>query len=403
MRDETPTSNTGDPQYRIPGKHVAGQRHRAKAWEALVVATGLAISAALYPLPAIVPLLEFSPPKYETSDFPALVRSAVANRRIAEASGQTADLTDLVDVIDNDVLVLRTDALLELVNTRGLPDSSRSLELLRSFQSLTQGHPLVLSGGGGGAPVNVPSTTLPELWTLLELLLEALPTSTNPQLAAALTELLPLLAQSLGLAGPPGVAPLNAKVFTQDETTVQVPLPQPTVTATVVPDPATQTPTKPADASPQAPAPAPPAAPAPAPTQALVPAPVPTVETPASSVAPSPEPVGTPTATPTSEPTNTPTTPSAPDTAPGTPTPTDNGSGPTDVSEPDDDRTPTTGTPSGSEDDDDKEPANEAPNSSDNKPTGSNDKPGNDNPGNGNSGNDKPKDKPDNGNSAPGN
>lgn len=377
MGDERPTADTGLPQYRAPGKRAAGQRHRTKVWEALIVTTGLALSTALYPLPAIAPLLELSPPKYETSDFPALVRSAVANRRIAEASGRASNLTDIVEVIDNDVLVLRTDTLLELVNTRGLPDTARSLELLRSFQSLTQGHPLALSGGGGGGgtTVNVPSTTLPELWTLLELLLEALPTSANHQLAAVLTELLPLLAQSLGLSGPPGVPPLDTKVFTQDESTVHAPLPQLTVTPTAVPDPTTQAPTKPADAPPQAPAPAQSAVPAPTatPTEAPIPAPPPTVETPTSSEAPPTESAGTPTASPTAEPTSTPTAPSTPSS-----TPSDNGSGPTDVTEPEDDRETTSGTPS-QPDDDDEEPASEPPKSSEDKPSEPNDKPDNEN------------------------
>jgi hypothetical protein len=369
MRDETPTSETGLPQYHTGGKRVAGQRQRTKVWEALIVATGLVLSGALYPLPAIAPLLELSPPKYETSDFPALVRSAVANRRIAEASGQSSNLSDLVEVIDNDVLVLRTDTLLELVNTRGLPDSARSLELLRSFQSLTQGHPLALSGGGGGATVNVTSTTLPELLTLLELLLEAMPTSANHQLAAVLTELLPLLAQSLGLAGPPGVAPLDTKVFTQDETPMPPALPQPTVAPTVSPGTVTPAPSKPADAPPPEPAPVPPSVPSsvpsPTPTEAPLPAQLPQVQTPATSVTPQPEPVETPTPSPTSEPTSAPSS-TAPEDDPGS----------TDVTEPEDDRESTPSSTS-EPDDDDKEPASEPPKSSDDSPSEPKDNPGN--------------------------
>lgn len=383
MRDETPTSTPGLPQYPTRGKRDGGQRQRTKVWEALVVATGLAISSALYPLPAVAPLLKLSPPKYETSDFPALVRSAATDRRIAAAAESESDLADLVEVIDNDVLVLRTDTLLELVKTRGLPDPAGSIELLRAFQSLTQGHPLALSGGGGGdVPVDVTSTTLPELLTLLELLLEALPTSSGPQMTALLNELLPLLGQSLGPAGPPAVTPLDTKVFTQDETALPIPLPRPVLTPTVSPDPRTAVPAKPTVAPPPDPVPAPSAVPSPsavpAPTspQAPVTAPVPQVETPTTSAAPQPDPTGAPTASPSSEPTNTPGS-----TAP------DSDAGPTGVTDPDEDRETTTGTPSKPDehkaDDADKGPGADPPKSPDNSPS-------------------EPKDKPDNGNSTPG-
>lgn len=221
----------------IPGAKLPRRKSTVKG---VALTTGLVLSATLIPLPATSPLVKPTSPRYENPELSGLGQAAVATRGEPDASLGAPELDDLAELLDNSLLALRTDTLLELDRTRGLPDAAPPLELLRSMQTLTRGHRLVLSGGDN-APLDVGTTALPQLVTLLDMLVHALPGSSGYQLSIALGELAPLIAQSLTPQGTPVVDPLTTKVFANPKgapaQASQAPTASPTEPKATQPDP----------------------------------------------------------------------------------------------------------------------------------------------------------------------
>lgn len=231
--------------------HGASQRPSGRAVLATVAAAALGFSASLFPLPATFAPLDALPPQRDAADYPTLDPVAFAKHRVTDASTlRMSDLIHLTQVLDGRTLDIRTDTLVELVNTYGLRDVVRSLEMLQSIQAETRGFPVDYHGSVG-TPGN--PDAFPELLTLLEYMLDILPGLSGPELAEVLTNLLPVVVNSLRVLVAPGTSPMQAQAMTLVEgrfpavpegpaPPVAPPVPAPTPTSQApVPLPVTQT------------------------------------------------------------------------------------------------------------------------------------------------------------------
>jgi hypothetical protein len=83
-------------------------------------------------------------------------------RSVTKPGSGMPDLVKLGELLNHTFPDFPTDALLDVVKTYGLPDLVKSLELLKSVESLTHSFP-GFSGGGGGGSSDVLTNMLPEL------------------------------------------------------------------------------------------------------------------------------------------------------------------------------------------------------------------------------------------------
>jgi hypothetical protein len=237
---------------------------RRRAVVAGIAAAGLGLTAALYPLPRDLNLLDLFPPGdhstqvssrvvFEPGDFPALA----AFEQTTFDGAKLSDLVDLSELLSN-YPDLPVGTLLDIVQTYGLPGA---VTLLRSVLPSQPGYPgggfgLVSSGGGN-------TSALPVLMQLLEYLKHA-PTASIGALSAVVTKVLPAVLRSVGIPLPPATPAAPARVSAAAEATPPAPA--------VAPDPGpSRLISSPA---PEPPAPAPTAEPvsAPAPDPAPQPA-----------------------------------------------------------------------------------------------------------------------------------
>jgi hypothetical protein len=222
MPDQTCPSRSLMTQPEMGRRRGEPERSASRAVGAAIVAGGLAFSVSLYPLPGEWQRLELFPPKHELSELPKLADAGLLNRKLPDFSTlQLPDFVKLVEQLNHNFPDLRTDALLDLVTTYGLPDLVRSLELMKSLGSLTLSFPGFFGGGGGGGggSVDVPPNVLPALVMLLEFLKQNLPDSSGHGLSVVLTN----VAQALGTPLTPAGPLPEAEVSTFAESAVSAP------------------------------------------------------------------------------------------------------------------------------------------------------------------------------------
>ena len=230
MPDQTSPSRSLMTQPEMGRRRGEPERSASRAVGAAIVAGGLAFSVSLYPLPVESQLLELFPPKHELSEFPQLADARLLNRELPDFSTlELPDFVKLVELLNHNFPDLRTDALLDLVKTYGLPDLVRSLELLMSLGSPTHSFPGFSGGGGGGGggSAHVPPNVLPALVMLLQFLKQNLPDSSGHGLSVVLTNVAQALGTPLTPAGPPPEsavsAPAQAVVSAPTEAVVSAP------------------------------------------------------------------------------------------------------------------------------------------------------------------------------------
>jgi hypothetical protein len=230
MPDQTSPSRSLMTQPEMGRRRGEPERSASRAVGAAIVAGGLAFSVSLYPLPGKSQLLELFPPKHELSEFPQLADARLLNRELPDFSTlELPDFVKLVELLNHNFPDLRTDALLDLVKTYGLPDLVRSLELVKSLGSLTQSFPGFSGGGGGGGggSADVPPNVLPALVMLLQFLKQNLPDSSGHGLSVVLTNVAQALGTPLTPAGPlpesAVSAPAQAVVSAPTEAVVSAP------------------------------------------------------------------------------------------------------------------------------------------------------------------------------------
>jgi hypothetical protein len=230
MPDQTSPSRSLMTQPEMGRRRGEPERSASRAVGAAIVAGGLAFSVSLYPLPGKSQLLELFPPKHELSEFPQLADARLLNRELPDFSTlELPDFVKLVELLNHNFPDLRTDALLDLVKTYGLPDLVRSLELVKSLGSLTQSFPGFSGGGGGGGggSADVPPNVLPALVMVLQFLKQNLPDSSGHGLSVVLTNVAQALGTPLTPAGPlpesAVSAPAQAVVSAPTEAVVSAP------------------------------------------------------------------------------------------------------------------------------------------------------------------------------------
>jgi hypothetical protein len=230
MPDQTSPSRSLMTQPEMGRRPGEPERSASRAVGAAIVAGGLAFSVSLYPLPGKSQLLELFPPKHELSEFPQLADARLLNRELPDFSTlELPDFVKLVELLNHNFPDLRTDALLDLVKTYGLPDLVRSLELVKSLGSLTQSFPGFSGGGGGGGggSADVPPNVLPALVMVLQFLKQNLPDSSGHGLSVVLTNVAQALGTPLTPAGPlpesAVSAPTEAVVSAPTEAVVSAP------------------------------------------------------------------------------------------------------------------------------------------------------------------------------------
>jgi hypothetical protein len=224
------------------------ERPASRAVGAAVVASGLAFSVSLYPLPDGPQLFDlFAPNDGSSSESSKVVNARFLKLRFVDAS--KLNLPDLAKLaaLTNGLPDSATRGLLDLVTTYGLPDVVKALEVIQSFAPLTHSFPAVIGLGGGGGSWGAPVQVWPALMWLLDCLRLNPPVLSTLGLVEVVATLLPKLAQSLGIpqaqtaasletrasaldvAPPtPNVAPLLAPPDPPVSATVESPVPAPT-------------------------------------------------------------------------------------------------------------------------------------------------------------------------------
>jgi hypothetical protein len=170
----------------------------------VALAGGFALSMSLHPLPAKLPTFDLMPPERSAPRVVTFSDSDLANYRMTGSALQVTDLIRLTEVLGGGLPDLQGTTVLELVNTYGLPDVVKTLELLSSVAIVGESRPNILSGGGGGgSTAGVPPTAMPNLVELIEYLMAALPGIVSQEFLEVIRTIVTSLAEAVGR--PPDV------------------------------------------------------------------------------------------------------------------------------------------------------------------------------------------------------
>jgi hypothetical protein len=194
-------------QTRLP-RPVARQPKRRRAVVAWIVAAGLGLSAALYPLPRDLRLLELFPPGDQSAEVAGRIAAGWPGFGALGIDLAAFEATDLVDVTGllSRYPDLPVDMLLAVVQTYGVADVKAVLETLLP----------TLPGYSGGGFALVPSGTgstslLPAVAALLDYL-GHLPAQAVGALSDVVATVLPAVLQSLGISVAPATSTAVARV-----------------------------------------------------------------------------------------------------------------------------------------------------------------------------------------------
>jgi hypothetical protein len=235
MTDQTSCSNS---PTRPPGsgRDRGGSERPGRAVGAAVVASGLAFSVSLYPMPDGPKLSDlFAPKGGSSSESSKVVDARLLNLRFVDAS--KLNLPDLAKLaaLTNGLPDSATRGLMDLVTKYGLPDVVKALEVIQSFAPLTHSFPAIIGLGGGGGS----SWGSPVLMWLLDYLRLNPPVLSNLGLVEVVATILPKLAQSLGIPQAQTAPSIETRAVALDvapPTPTGAPLsapPDPPVSATV--------------------------------------------------------------------------------------------------------------------------------------------------------------------------
>lgn len=191
------------------------ERRKSQTIGAVVVAGGLAFSAALYPQPDGLHLHDLLTPGPES---PAEPPNSGAPRFLSlnYVDAARLNLGDLVKLaaLTSDLPALATSGLVDLVQTYGLPDVVRALELIRSFSPLAQGTSAapVSRGGDDDRSVSIPASAWPAMIVLLDYIQQHPPQLLRQDLLELITAIFPAVVQSLSISQIPAAPAAEAHV-----------------------------------------------------------------------------------------------------------------------------------------------------------------------------------------------
>ncbi|MDT5101117.1 MAG: hypothetical protein QOC76_4854 [Mycobacterium sp.] len=209
LQEATPLGSGGGARILAPTAFIAVKQDqiprppkRRRVVVAWIVAAGVGLSAALYPLPSGLQLLKLFPPEAQATE-PSQMEFGSGKLKVLAAADLTAfngaeisDLVALIGLLDN-FPELPVDTLLDVVETYGLPGAVTLLGSLLPSLPVNSGGGFALAPSGGGS-----TSVLPVLVRLLEYLKHAPPIAVGA-LSAVVTDVLPAVLQSLGISLAP--------------------------------------------------------------------------------------------------------------------------------------------------------------------------------------------------------